>query len=163
MERESLVRISIDSFGESQLSREILRVSEHAENMVPAFNAVRDLFYKLEKEQFESGGKYSPGGAWAPLAQGTIDAKVRAGLPPDILVATGRLKASLTTSGDADAKYETTADSMTIGSNVPYGMFHQSTQPRTRLPRRPPVSIPEQNKKEWLKVLQRYLITGEVA
>jgi phage gpG-like protein len=151
------VRITIEAFGETELSRELLRFTQRADDMRPAFAEVRERFLKLETEQFDSGGRYS--GGWAPLKDGYAQAKLRAGLDPNILVATGRLKKSLTDKG-TDSVYETTRDSALFGSNVPYGVFHQSRQPRRFLPRRAPVAIPEREKIEWIKVLQHYLIRG---
>jgi phage gpG-like protein len=152
-----LVRITIEAFGETELSRELLRFVGRADDMRPAFAAVRERFLKLEQEQFDSGGKYS--GGWKPLNPAYVQAKERHGLEPNILVATGRLKKSLTQAG-GDSVFETTRDSALFGSNVPYGVFHQSRQPRRHLPRRPPVEIPKHEKVEWIKILQHYLIRG---
>lgn len=157
------MRISIEAFGETELSRELLRFVDRVDDMKPAFDAIHKRFIALEVEQFQTEGSAGPSGAWAPLSQGTIDAKVRAGLPANILQATGRLRDSLTKIDGADAVFRQDKDSAFFGSTVPYGVFHQSRQPRHVLPRRPPVDIPEISKKEWLKVLQGYIVKGHLS
>src|SRR5205807_5567870 len=84
----------------------------------------------------------SQGGSdrWAPLAASTVAYKARHGLDPRILHATLRLRKSLTTFDGEDHIFEITEDEMMVGSRTPYGIFHQSRRPRTRLPRRPPVN-----------------------
>jgi phage gpG-like protein len=125
-------------------------------DMRPAFRKIHESFIGVEKYQFSSQGALS--GGWAPLAASTVDFKAKHGLDPRILHATHRLRDSLTTFEGEDHIYETSHDEMKVGSEVPYGIFHQSTAPRTRLPRRPPVQIRETTKRRWIKYLQMYLM-----
>lgn len=153
-----VMELRLDVFGETELSRKLLRFEKLVENPRPAFDMLHTQFLELEREQFESGGQYSPEGHWAPLAESTVAAKAAAGLDPRTLIATQRLFKSLTEAHSEDHVYHTTDDTMTIGSLVDYGKFHQSRAPRTRLPRRPPVAIPEQTKKHWVRLLQGWLM-----
>jgi phage gpG-like protein len=43
---------------------------------------------------------------------------------------------------------------------VPYGRFHQSSAPRTKIPYRPPVKLNERRKREIAKAMQRALVEG---
>lgn len=155
-----VMTITIDAFGETELNRTLLRIQHAAEDMRPAFNAIHDNFLILEERQFESEGGYS--GGWAPLADSTVAAKAAAGLDPHILQATGELFRSLTEKGDENHVFRITGDSMFMGSKVDYGKYHQSREPRSRLPRRPPVTLPEQSKKLWVKFLQSWLMEAQV-
>jgi phage gpG-like protein len=153
-----VMELRIDVFGETELSRKLLRFTQAVENPKPAFDMLHTQFLHLEHEQFESGGKFSPDGLWAPLADSTVARKAALGLDPRTLIASGRLFKSLSDPNSEDHIYHTTDDSMFIGSRVEYGVYHQSRAPRTRLPRRPPVSLPESEKKHWVKLLQGWLI-----
>lgn len=84
----------------------------------------------------------SPDGTlWPSLAQSTIREKKRLGYGrKKILVRTGRLRNSLTRVNHPDniARFRTYKSVTTLfwGTKVSYGIYHQSDEPRTRLPRR---------------------------
>lgn len=149
----------IEAFGETEVSRTLLRFADNAADMSEAFDEVHEEFIAAEKAQFEGQG-VGPSGPWAPLAPSTAAAKARLGIDSRILYgATGNLMASLTGSG-SDAVYTKAADSVVFGSNTDYGKYHQSRQPRTRLKRRPVIDLSDATKTSWLKILQRHLMTG---
>lgn len=158
--------VTIEAFGEAQVSRELLGLSIRGDDPTPVFAAVRERFFQLEEKQFDSQGAEGAAGTWAPLAPSTVASKAAAGMDPRILHATLTLRDSLTKESSEYARYERMGNAyyheLFIGSAVPYGVYHQSTQPRHKLPRRPPVSIPEPEKVEWLKMIQRFIVTGEV-
>lgn len=151
------LQLNIEVFGEVELSRQLLRFTQVAEDMSPAFKAIHHDFLDVERQQFEGQG-VGPSGKWAPLADSTAAAKARAGLDPRILFSTESLFKSLTEEDDENHVYRVTGDTMTIGSKVPYGVYHQSRAPRSRLPRRPPVDLQESTKKKWVKFIQSWLI-----
>jgi hypothetical protein len=155
------MHITITAFGETELSRELLSLATRAESPIPALDAIHERFLRLEGEQFASSGAYT-GSRWAPLAQATVTRKAEQGLDPNILVATGALRSSLTDGSDEHHVYQPSAVGAEMYSTVPYGIYHQSRAPRKHLPRRPPVVLPEGEKVEWLKILQRWIVTGEV-
>jgi phage gpG-like protein len=148
--------LTCEAFGEQTLSREIVRFKDRGMDMRPAFRKIHESFIGVEGYQFRTEGGLS--GGWAPLAPSTVEAKAKAGLDPRILHATHRLRDSLTTFEGEDHIYEARPDEMKVGSETPYGIFHQSTAPRTKLPRRPPVEIKETTKRRWIKYLQAYLM-----
>lgn len=155
--------ITIDGFGEDQMSREILRVSDRAEDPRPVLENIRDDFYDYERILFNTQGA-SGGAAWKPLAPSTVKFKRKHNLDPRILHATLTLRNSLTSNTSPGATSTVNRSGMFVGSQVPYGVYHQSSRlPRNFLPRRPPVMLTEDVKKGWIKKLQRWLITGEMA
>lgn len=155
------MRITIESFGTTEFSRELLRVAERSDNMRPAFEALADDFYAVEREQFDSEGARG-GQRWPPLSPRYAARKRVLFGPKPILEASGRLRRSLTSKGTPGNVHKVTADEIVIGSRVDYGKYHQSTAPRSQLRRRPPVVLTEADKVRWVKKLQRYLMTGEV-
>lgn len=152
------MRLDLETFGEKQFSREILRVGRNAGDMKPAFDKVHDLFLEVEEKQFSSqGGAYS--GGWKPLAPSTVSYKARAGLDPRILHATLRLRGSLTQETHPDHVYRASADEMFVGTRVPYAGVHQNPV-SSPLPRRRPIQFDDAVRSDILKILQRHLVEG---
>lgn len=148
-------RITFRFFGEAQLDRTLDRIAEDVGDVSPAWEVIADRFAAAERKQFDSEGAYGSGG-WAPLSEdyGAWKANVRPGAP--ILVFDGELRKSLT---ERPFGVEVIGpDSMVIGSDVEYGLYHQ--QGTDRMPRRRPVELPENERRQWVRILQRFIITG---
>jgi phage gpG-like protein len=148
--------ISIESLGETVFNREMLRLSENAADWGPAFFRIHESFLGIESTQFRTEGSFS--GGWRPLKPATVEHKRGHGLDLRILHATLALRNSLTRRTDPNHIYTTTADSMFVGTRVPYGEFHQKGT--GHLPRRPPVALQEQHKRAWVKFLQAHVMSG---
>lgn len=149
------VRLTLRFFGEAQLDRTLDRFAENVDDATPAWEVLADRFARAERRQFDTEGAYGSGG-WAPLSEdyGEWKANVRPGAP--ILVFDGELRKSLT---ERPFGVEVLLPgSMVIGSDVDYGLYHQ--QGTDRMPRRRPVELPETERREWVKVLQRFIVTG---
>lgn len=113
----------------------------------------------MEKEQFDSQGKYASGG-WPALKQATEDAKASAGLDPRILHATLALRRSLTESSDQN-QLKTITDSLLIfGSRLEYAVFHQFGT--VKMDQRRPVEIRLDHRKNIMKKLQRWVVKGKL-
>lgn len=152
------MRLDLETFGEKQFSREILRVGANAGDMRPAFDQVHDLVLEVEEKQFTSqGGAYS--GGWKPLAPSTKKYKAARNLDPRILHATLRLRKSLTNKTHVDHVFRSSADEMFVGSRVPYGPYHQHGNP-PHLPRRRPFQFDNGVRESIVKILQRHLVEG---
>lgn len=152
--------ISITPFGEDRLSEEILRVGRNAIDVEPALDAVYERFIRAEEKLFESEGS-SDGSAWAPLKDSTLEYKAAHNLDPRVLHATLSLRNSLTDPSDPGAVFEPTPEGAFMGSDVEYAIFHESAEPRTsNLPRRPVVALTQDEKLQWLEILQRWIMTG---
>lgn len=148
------MRLDLDTFGEKQFSRELLRVARNAGDMRPAFDQVHDLVLETEERQFSGQGAFS--GGWRPLAAATLAYKARKGLDMRILHATLRLRKSLTQRGHEDHVYKATGDEMFVGSRVPYGVHHQFGT--KNMPQRRPVQFTPSTRSDIVKILQRHLL-----
>lgn len=62
--------------------------------------------------------------------------KRKVGFDYPLLVRSGRLAASLLSASSSDAIAVATPSTLTIGTRVPYGIYHQSDEPRTKIPLR---------------------------
>lgn len=149
-----MTTITLEFYGDKQIDRTIKRVLDNLEDATPAWEAMADRFGALETEQFASQGASGSGG-WAPLAAATVAAKGH----DTILVDTGALRDQLT---NRPFGVENIAkDSMEVGSNLPYGGYHQNGT--DRMPQRRAVEFTETDRRDLTKILQRYLITGSTA
>lgn len=155
-----LMHIRLEVSGDVQVARDLLRFGDRGADLSPAYRVIGDDFLQLEERQFASEGSYASGG-WAPLAQSTLTRKARLGLDMRILHATLRLRDSLTRQGAADSIRRITSDEVVLGTSVPYASFHQTGG--ERLPRRRPVELREADRRRWVKVIQRFLVTGQTA
>lgn len=147
-------RVTWTFYGEAQLDRTLARVELAAADASPAFEVIAEEFLVAERQQFASEGAFGSGG-WAPLSEDYARWKERHYPGAKILHATGDLEASLTEGPDIRV---IEPHMMILGSAVAYGRYHQ--EGTDRMPRRRPIELPEALRRGWVKVLQRYLITG---
>lgn len=149
------VNIRLEFYGDEQLNRTIDRSLEALDDATPAWDVIATSFARAERRQFRSEGGYASGG-WRPLSPAYAAWKARHYPGRLILERTGALKRSLT---ERPLGVEVLLPRrMVIGSDVDYGRYHQRGD---GLPRRRPVELPESLRREWVKVLQRYIITGK--
>ncbi|HEV2349019.1 MAG TPA: phage virion morphogenesis protein [Terriglobia bacterium] len=87
-----------------------------------AFLQIADDFREMVAEQFAPEGA-AGGTPWAALAPSTLRRR-RAGSGP--LNSTGALLASLIDAGSAGHVEEADGQTLTLGSNLPYAMYHQT-------------------------------------
>lgn len=113
-------------------------------NLTIPFTLIALDFYRSEKAIFQlSGpGQYPDLGGLHPTPEKVKRAKARKqrefGFVYPLLKATGALEASLTDPTDASAINMISQDgsSLTIGTIIPYGIYHQSDAPRKVIPLR---------------------------
>lgn len=145
------VRLKFSVFGDVQLDRTLARFSEAASDMRPAWEILRDRFLVLERRQFATEGGYGSGG-WSPLSPTYAAWKARVAPGAKILHLTGELEDSLTQGPQIDIRTESI---MILGSAVSHGEYHQRGD---GVPQRRPVELRESERREWVKVMQRWII-----
>ncbi len=85
-----------------------------------------------------------------------------------VLYATGRLARSITDPEDSEAiNIITNRNTLLLGTKVPYGVYHQSQQTRSKIPYRPflfvgveqiaPHDIKQNRLKIWMKILETHM------
>lgn len=108
----------------------------------PAFLAITSDWYKDNAQIF----KFQTTMGYPPLKPKTIASKVRRALKLGIpmssnglpmLKFTGALMRSITIPNEDYAVYEITKTNLTLGSAIPYGIYHQSAAARSKIPYRP--------------------------
>jgi phage gpG-like protein len=151
------MRLRLEVFGDVQLDRKLLRFEENLGDLEPVFEALADDFLAIETSQFASEGGFASGG-WDPLADSTVR---RRGSAHPILDDFGDLRASLTQDGAKGSIRNITSDELFVGTDVDYAQHHQTGTPR--MPRRRPVEFREADRRRWVRKIQRYIVSGEVA
>jgi phage gpG-like protein len=151
--------LSITSYGETIVERKLARFAANLEQPQHALEAVGDVAREAVEGQFNSEGQRASGG-WPALSRARVKykAKAKQGLDPRILRATDRLFKSLTNKFDRDHIERPSSESLLFGSDVPYGIYHQSSRPRTVIPFRPPVAFTEADKRNMVKRIQAELL-----
>jgi phage gpG-like protein len=155
------MRILFDVSWDVQINRKLLRVGAHSTDASPAFEAIADFWIAETREQFATEGRHASGG-WKPLTPATLEAKRRKKLRPEILRATDRMLNSLTVRDDGDMILEISPTELAYGSKVPYVGAHQRPKATSHLPQRRPVEFTETARRTTVKILQRFILTGEV-
>lgn len=124
-------------------------------------------FYKSEKAIFKLKGP----GQYPDIKPATKNVKFRDfGFRYPILKRTGRLEKSVTTPSSPDSIFRIVKKrTLFLGTSVPYGVFHQSDDPRTIIPLRKFLFIGPEAKKfargptagrpgRWLNILNQHVL-----
>jgi len=148
------IQITVD--GEDQFNRTFSRMDAVFDDLTPIWPDVRDFFWVIEGEQFDSEGGKGASGTWKTLSKRYAAQKIRRyGPGKNILEASGALVKSLT--GNAlGSYYQTTKTEIAVGTTIPYGIYHQRGS--GNLPKREPISLSDVQKKSMTKVIQGSLI-----
>ena len=141
--------------GDLQVSRRLERWAFRAEDASPLWHSIIDYLQRIEQVQFDSEGKFS--GGWPELAPSTIAAKGH----DRILYLTGELQESLT-GGNGHSVRVVEPQTMAFGTTVPYAGVHQHGSEDGHIPMRKPVELTEPQRKTVAKMLQHWIVTGEV-
>ncbi len=142
-----------------EVSRALAGFQDALADNAPALREIADDFREMLAEQFASEGR-AGGTPWAGRRGGPRGRpgqgrhrRVRGqaqGLP--LLVRTGALRDSLIGLG-ADHVEEMDGRSLTLGSRLPYAMFHQLG---TRfMPARPIVVLSDERSQRWTEIVRR--------
>lgn len=151
------VRFTFTVEGETQIDRTLARFADNVTDAVPLWDKLADRFASVERRQFDSEGAYGSGG-WPALSPAYAAWKARAYPGKPILRRTDELYNSLTRRPFGVEVIE--PGFMVVGSGIDYGRFHQAGDPP--LPQRRPVELPESERRHWVRLIQRFIVTGNV-
>jgi phage gpG-like protein len=152
-----MFRFRLDIAGEVQMDRGIARFADGVSDYRPIWGVIESDFYALEQRQFATAG--AAGGASWPALSPEYSAWKEMRFPgKPILERTGDLMSSLTDPNHPQTVRIEERKTLTLGTRVPYAIYHQSTAPRTRLPRRPEIMLTEEFKRTVMHHVQQYLV-----
>jgi phage virion morphogenesis protein len=147
---------------DSELQAALGEIADRATDLTPALNDLGEYLVRKTRQRFDTST--APDGTrWAPLAERTKKAKQRRATtgrpyrtranPGDILKDTFTLRDSIT--------YQVAnPQSLAIGTNIEYGIYHQSTQPRTKIPYRPFLGLDAADREEAIDIIRDHLSPG---
>ena len=133
-------KMSFEIEGDKQISAELgIAIGMMKDFSEPMADAA-DIMEKAVEDNFDQrGGRF---GGWAPRK----DPK----LTHPLLEKTGAMR--------KDFYKESTQDYAMVGNNSEYFGYHQSNQPRTKLPRRVMLMIDARMRDEIMKTFQAYIV-----
>jgi phage gpG-like protein len=140
-------RIDIEQRGVEHAAWDVNQIGERAANPRPFFRVVHEQIAQAEGNWFATQGR----GSWPELSAATRERKARAGLDNGTLVATGRLRNSLTKSSGRGARRRATKTTMRFGTTVPYARYFYKKMP-------PLVPMDERMRRDLCKRLSTYLV-----
>lgn len=134
--------------GERQLSRRLRILSDRLKDWGPAFEETADNLKKtFSHDTFRTQGAII-GQKWSPLSRAYAARKAQRFPGKDILEATGRMRRSFRTLWRADMA--------AIWNDADYFKYHQSKQPRTKMPRRAMMYLAERQRQQIVKIFHAY-------
>lgn len=146
--------LNIQIFGAEAVRRQLFRGQMAAGNMRPVLEDVADDMMSVVGLNFSSEGRRG-GGRWSALSPQRMKQKLKAGYPPEILIATGALHDSMTQRGDPDQYLKVTNNSINLSSYLPYAVVH--TTGSGRLPKRDYTKILSSDRQRWVTMCENYL------
>ncbi len=139
------------------MDRALSRFADGLTDYSGAWPELIEEFHAEEKGQFESLGAQG-GEVWAPLNPVYAGWKVIHFPASRSCNGRGALMESLTRESAPGAIVLKGRKDLRIGTSVLYAIYHQSIEPRTRLPRRPPVNFTERFKRWTMRHLHVFLV-----
>lgn len=164
----------------------IKRAALVGDNLSVPFHLILKDFYRSEQAIFalkgpgqyppfkQSEGSYQQNGRRRAYVQGKLSPYQKRklkkyGFDYPLLVATGSLAASVLSADAPGAIAEITPASLTIGTSIKYGIYHQSDEPRKKIPLRkflfigpeaPQFATSEQmgRTERWLNILNDFVL-----
>lgn len=134
--------------GEVQLARRLRITADEIKDWTPAFQEAADRLKNIfSTDVFKTQGGII-GESWSPLKPKYLAQKVKTGYPSDILIKTGKMQNSFWT--------EVHPDHAIIGNASPYFKYHQSKEPRTKIPRRVMMKLGNPQKEIVVKIFHTY-------
>ena len=165
-----MLKLSFEVEGVKQVNLWLDQAAYRVRHLQPVWEDIADRFVEYQKEVFGNqgavGAKANRGswGPWASLNPDYLEWKVTHGFSPMILIRTGDLLKSLTSRSDSNFLFHPRDLSMTIGTRVPYAKYHQTGATWTRggrtirLPKREPIRVNKTQSREWVKLIQLFLV-----
>ncbi len=142
-------RLTISIEGVIELDRALSRWSHDIKDPRPFFEDAEKILKLGVAEQFLSQGDRGSTGGWAPLSPRYAAWKQQKFGPKPILEASGKLKASFT-------RLTMSTSELVWGSRLAYAKYHQ--RGTTRMKKRKILEFTQQDKRAFMKALQRMLM-----
>lgn len=148
------MNITVTVDGQQKFNGAIDALNRGVSDFRPVWPEIELAFFRLMSEQFDSEGQRG-GAKWKPLSEKYRQWKEKKYPGRPILHLTGRLRRSLSVVGGGDQIREPEPLSLTLGTRVPYAVYHQ--RGGGRLPARPPMQINKNDYGKFVSRMYRYV------
>lgn len=152
-----MFRFRMEVAGQVQMDRGIARFSEGLADYRPIWPVIEDDFYAQVKDQFRTEGEEG-GDRWKELTPDYAGWKEAHFPGKPILERTGDLLSSLTNPNDPNTVRIEGRKTLTLGSAIPYAIYHQTGSRDSKLPARPEIQLTEAFKRSVMHNVQVYLV-----
>jgi phage gpG-like protein len=156
-----MFRFRLDIAGEVAMDRGISCFADGVTDFRPIWGVIADDFYARVVAQFETKGEEG-GQRWPELSEKYAAWKERHFPGRSILQRTGALMTSLTAGrvqgAPSGAVKIEERKALTLGTTVPYAIYHQSPLPRKRLPRRPMIALEQNDQRQIMRSIHEYVV-----
>jgi phage gpG-like protein len=135
--------------GDKQLSRRLLGLDGSLKDYTTPFRESADFLKGLfSRDVFETEGR-AIGESWKRLSPATVSRKARTYGQTRPLIATGNMRASFQTIVQSDQAV--------IYNTAAYFKYHQSKEPRSKIPRRIMMKLTSNSKEQIVKYFQEHI------
>lgn len=163
------MNITVEVQGEERLNKALRGVAADLSDLTPAWRAVSDEIYSIERRQFSTQGARGPAGKWEKRADSTVaryTAINRRGFAVlnETLRRTDATFKALTTRGAPGGIYDPQPSSLTVGTDLkspkgfPYPKAHQTGAPRANIRQRKLYDLTDRDAARLLSILKRGLV-----
>jgi phage gpG-like protein len=155
-----MLRVTITGYldGAQIINRQLDALEARLTDASPAWPATLAVFQSLARATFSTEGASNAAGKWPELKPSTQAERRRQGYGAahPILQRTRTLMRSVT-QRTGDTILVQTPNYFGVGSAVPWIVYHQSTAPRKKLPRRAVVDFTTDDRHEMVRPLRQHL------
>jgi phage gpG-like protein len=124
--------------------------------MEEPFGLMAEDFYQTMGRIFSAEGAFEERGKWQDLSPAYARWKQKHYPGRKILELTGRMKLSLVARGSSENVTQITSTEMSLGTVVPYAIFHQKGTPN--MPMRKVIEITSEEKLRWVQIMHKYMV-----
>lgn len=154
------IKITLTIDGQDEFNRIFKRFDLVLTDLKLVWETVRDEFWRIEAEQFQSGGAAGASGKWAKLSKYTEAQKIAKygsfALIAGPLHATEAMYKSLTRK-TSDSIVDIQQNSISIGTQLFYASLHQKGS--GKLPQRKIIDFSDKQKTQMTKAIQRTMLS----
>lgn len=151
----SIVKVRFEVANEVQFSRAFENFSSRIADLTEPFREIQLEFYDTMANVFAAEGAFEDRTKWAELSPNYRAWKQRKFPGRKILELTGKLKSSLITSGSEGNVSVVTPTEMSVGTTIPYAIYHQKGT--SRMPMRKIIHLTQEQKLRWVHIIHKYL------
>jgi phage gpG-like protein len=150
--------VTVKPINIKELQRQLIDIAARGADARPVLGKVADEFRSDQKANFARGGRPR----WKPISPEYAAQKAREGRNGGVGVYTGGLRDSLTRQGDTYHTEKIRPDMLEVGTKNPVANLFNGKHTKHKQPRRKAVSLTPTRRREYLTMVQDYLVEGDL-